>query len=99
MVFACVGTAHSEMTANEFVQNLNSPVKRPFVMMYLHGLSEGLEWYSAGVSNHHGRVLFCPPENVELTMDQYITVFNRYLDQSPNRGGMPAGAVLLMALE
>jgi hypothetical protein len=68
------------MTANEFVNNLNSPAKRPFVMMYLHGLSEGLEWYNAGVSNRHGKPLFCPPENVAVTIDQYISVFNRFLD-------------------
>src|ERR1700730_3941119 len=35
-------------TGNEFVQNLNSPAKQPFIMMYLHGLSEGLEWYNGG---------------------------------------------------
>jgi len=68
-------------------------------MMYLHGLSEGIQWYNADVSNRHRSILFCPLGNVAFTMDQYISIFNRFLDESPNRGGMPAGAVLLMALE
>jgi hypothetical protein len=97
IVFVCAATARSEMTANEFVQNLNYPAKQPFIMMYLHGLSEGLEWYNAGVYNIHEKLLFCHLENVPFTMDQYISIFKRYLDEFPNRGGMPAGAVLLMA--
>jgi len=94
-----VPTAHAEMTASEFMQNLNTPTKRPFIMMYLHGLSEGLEWYNAQVLQNGGRRLFCPPQNVAFTMDQYVDVMKRFLDEAPNQNGMPAGIVLLRALE
>jgi Rap1a immunity proteins len=90
--------AHAEMTASEFMRNFNSPEK-PLIMMYLHGLSEGLDWYNAQVLHDHGRRYFCPPDNLAFTIDQYADVFKRYVDQSPNQSAMPAGMVLLRALE
>lgn len=98
-VLATAPTAYAEMTASEFMQNFDAPTKRPLILMYLHGLSEGLEWYNAQVRQNRGQMLFCPPQNLAFTMDQYADVMKRFLNEAPNQNAMPAGVVLLRALQ
>lgn len=64
----------------------------------LRGIADGIEWSNIRLQSNGQKKLYCPPEKLAMTVDQYRSIFVRYVKENPSEGQFPAGLVMLEAL-
>jgi hypothetical protein len=48
--------------------------------MYVKGLGDGISWANTLVSLEDGRALYCPPDKLALTVENYLDILDRQID-------------------
>jgi len=80
-----VGDAYG-MTAGEWMTKYKKPAsaqEAAILLIYIRGISEGIEWMDAEMAAEYKVRLFCIPDNLALTLDQKINILKVLLDVKP----------------
>lgn len=72
--------------------------KSEAVRTYVKGLGDAFGWANARL-RQTGRPLFCVPENLTITPEQYIEIIRQEVLRGPDFRTMYAGVVLMGGLE
>src|SRR4051812_41662611 len=63
------GVATADILYEAFDKNRNSNTYQ----LYLQGLAEGISWANT-ISRNEGHGLYCPPEKMVITSEQYLDI-------------------------
>ena len=80
-----VGDAYG-MTAGEWMTKYKKPAsaqEAAILLIYIRGISEGIEWMDAEMQAEYKVRLYCIPDNLALTLDQKINMLKVLLDVKP----------------
>lgn len=69
-------------------------------MLYISGMGEGFMWSGAAVKNDFDKI-YCPPQHIGLTGEQYVAVLDGFVRRHPEMGAdkMEIGHLMFMALQ
>lgn len=87
------------LSADQLLQNLGSKEKAPLAEIILHVVSLSLGAANAELHINGRDPLFCVPANLALTPDQNRSIFEDYLERSPEMGEFPYFMIMLAALQ
>jgi hypothetical protein len=49
---------------------------------FIFGVAEGFSWATINSEANEGKRLFCPPEHMAVSQNDYLYIFNRYRDEN-----------------
>ena len=49
---------------------------------FIYGVAEGFSWATINSEANEGKRLFCPPEYKAVSQNDYLYIFNRYIDEN-----------------
>ena len=87
------GTATADIFYEDFDKHRNNPLYQ----FYLQGVANGIAWANSSARNE-GHGLFCPPEKMAITPEQYLDILDRYMRDHPG-GADYMGLSLVLALK
>ena len=70
----------------------------PAVAAYFVGLVEGIEW-TVSVVKDKRQYPYCPPLNLAITKEQYVSILRREVERQPDLRNAFAGYTMLRALK
>ncbi|WP_265529103.1 Rap1a/Tai family immunity protein [Sphingomicrobium marinum] len=70
-----------------------------FNLLYLHGVSQGLSWANVAMEMDGKQPIYCPPENLTITVDQNVQILRDHTDNNPEIEDFPVALVFLLAVE
>jgi len=69
------------------------------LIIYVSGLANAYDWVNAQSENENTKMLFCPPENIAITVNQNMDILSRFIAAHPTEAKRSLGLVLLEALK
>jgi hypothetical protein len=67
--------------------------------LYIAGMVEGLTWANGELAARHSEPLFCQPANLDLTLDQDLSIVDGYIERHPETPEQRLGILVVLALE
>lgn len=100
LAFAAAVTQSSSLSVEMTASYWAAAVERSdrIYLSGLRGIADGIEWSNTRLKTNGQKQLYCPPEKLAMTVDQYRSIFVRYVKENPSEGKFPAGLVMLEAL-
>ena len=86
---------YAEGTADDFIAKLAKP-DPTMTKVYLSGLFTGIAWANGEMDGKNP--IYCPPEKLNLTNDQEISILEDFVKSYPSMGKYPVGVVALYAM-
>jgi hypothetical protein len=91
-----VSPARAEPAATDFLKSLDGGDESGLV--YLNGIAQGIDWTEALLEQSGRKRLYCGPEKLSFTPDQYASILREYVKRNPKAGGLPIGGAMLFAM-
>lgn len=57
------------------------PIEVQLTKMYIRGLGEGMSWADSRQERDSHKFMFCPPDKLDLTVEIYLNILNRQIEQ------------------
>jgi hypothetical protein len=86
--------ANAEATAKEFLSSPPSDLKE----MLAGVLGLGFYWSNTFLEADGGKPMYCPPQKLAITSQQYMEILRQHVQENPQSGDQPAGYAMLLAL-
>jgi hypothetical protein len=76
------GWAYEKETIGGYLEQYdNNPAIRDYIIGNFWGLKEGLLWANAFAQARGDNVLYCPPGNMVIQVDQAISIFRNFVER------------------
>lgn len=72
---------------------------KQLVEMYIVGLGEGFFWANAAAGANGTPALYCPPQNLAMNGDNYISILKREIESGSHAKNSEVGLALLLGLQ
>jgi hypothetical protein len=71
----------AEVSVKDYKQRMGSsnPTVVALTKAYVRGLGEGMSWASSAAQVGGGDGLFCPPQKLALTVENYVDIIDRQI--------------------
>lgn len=95
-------TTHAEPTSTELKQALNADgASSRQAAVVLQTYYNAFLWSNAYVENMTNKKghIYCPPRKIIMQEPQVRSIFLEFLDKNADKADLPAGAVILIALQ
>jgi hypothetical protein len=87
--------ARAEGTANEFIRKIDDGDRLSLLVLGSYGT--GITAANAYVLSEKGAPIFCPPQRLAITNEQYVQMLRDLLKAIPKFGDYPVTVALLFA--
>jgi hypothetical protein len=87
--------ARAELTARELLTQYDDRIALAIVT----GMGIGFSWYNGGASVQFGQQLYCQPDKLSITPQQFLAILRRHVRENPRDEYAPVGLAMLSALE
>lgn len=70
-----------------------------WVEAHINGVGQGMGWSNAVVESRLKEKLFCPPQNIALNAENYLSIIDKEIESGRWKDQDPVELVLFMGLE
>ena len=87
-ILICVSSLIAEATALDvsvgtyIKERDNGGISVTLTDFFIYGVAEGFSWDTMNSEANEGKRLFCPPEHMTVSQNDYLYIFNHYIDEN-----------------
>ena len=87
-ILICVSSIIAEATALDvsvgtyIKERDNGGISVTLTDFFIYGVAEGFSWDTMNSETNEGKKLFCPPEHMTVSQNDYLYIFNHYIDEN-----------------
>ena len=71
---------------------------RELLQLHIGSIGRGIFWANTYMQESSGTLMYCPPEKLVVTTQQYVDILRQHVRREPKEGDLPTGLALLRAL-
>lgn len=98
LAFLCVLISNQSAAMTIEAYKKEKVSSRDLVDVYITGVAEGYSWLNTYLSTERGQPVYCPPRDLTLNTDNYISIIDSYIEIRNLESDVPVEVALLYGL-